>query len=368
MSSRITFRRYEDGDERAIVALMKAAFGKWHSLDYWRWMYQKNPAGKPIVWVAQHGETIIGHHAIIPVRMRVANENLMGSQGVNAATHPSYQGQGVFSSIVARCIQDADNRNVSLTFGFSKKAVEPILKKYANRVHACFMVSLVKVLNWKPLLARYLQSDLPIRIVDSVLRKTVGFKSVDKRKKENLEITRIYRFDERINRFWNAISRNFQIVVIRNQRYLNWRYADNPEGNYVIYVANEKNSILGYCVLKEDQREDMTLGLIVDILGFQKKKTVINRLVQNAVEHFEKRNVDLVVCMMSEKHPYAAPFIKARFIRSPSRIMALTYTAYLSDRFISGKVESGQTRILLQNSFLEKKDNWFMMLGDSNWV
>ena len=367
-SSRFTLRRYENGDEWAIVALLKAAFGKWHTLNYWRWMYQKNPAGKPIIWVAQHGKTIIGHHAIIPVRMKTARANMMGSQGVNAATHPSYQGRGVFSSIVARCHRDAGNHNLPLTFGFSKKRIEPILKKYARRVHIGSMVSMVKVLNWKPLLARYVPCDALLRTANSSFRKTTRLKSVSPRGKENLEIERISRFDERINRFWNAIWRNFQIIVIRDQEYLNWRYPDNPEGNYVIYVASKNKRILGYCVLKEDHREDMTVGLIVDILGFQNGKKVVSCLIQTAVEHFQKRNVDLVVCMMSEKNPYEAAFMKAGFIESPFRRMALTCTINLPGEANNRRVTSDRALILSQGSFLKEKKNWFMMFGDSNWT
>ena len=374
MSFRFTLRRYEDGDEGAIVALLKAAFGKWHSLNYWRWMYKKNPAGKPIIWVAQHGKTIMGHHAIIPVRMKMANKNLMGSQGVNAATHPSYQGRGVFSSIVARSNRDAGNNNIPLTFAFPRRRIEPITLRaraslqYADTVHICFMVSMVKVLNWKPLLARYVQRDVLLQTANFALRKTIRFKSVGAREKENLEIERINRFGERINRFWNAISRNFQIIVTRDQEYLNWRYPDNPEGNYVIYVAKKDKSILGYCVLKEDHREDMTLGLMVDVLGFQNSKKVVSSLIQTAVEHFQKRNVDLVVCMMSEKNPYKVAFMEAGFIESPFRRIALTCTINLPSEAINERATFEHALILSQHSFLKGKKNWFMMFGDSNWI
>jgi len=368
MSHHFTLRRYDDGDEAAIVTLLKAAFGKWHSLDYWRWMYQENPAGKPIIWVAQHGKTIIGHHAIIPIRMKIADENLMGSQGVNAATHPSYQRQGIFSSIAARCNRDTPVHNIPLTFGFSRKRVEPILKRHARRVHICSMVSMVKVLNWRPLLARYLPSDILIRTTSLALRKTVRSGSVGAQAKEDLRVQRISKFDGRFTRFWNAISRSFQIVVIRDQEYLNWRYVDNPEGNYVIYIAGKKKNILGYCVLKEDHQKDKTLGLIVDILGFQNGRNAVSCLIQTAVEYFQKRNADLVVCIMSEKNPYKAALLKAGFGNSPFRKMALTCTIPPTTDAKNKRAQFKQSVTISQDSFLREKRNWFMMFGDSNWT
>jgi len=368
MSSRFTLRRYRGGDETAIVALLKSAFREWHSLNYWLWMYKKNPAGKPIIWIAHKGKTIIGHHAMIPVRMKVANKNLTVSQGVNAATHPPYQGQGVFSSIAARCIHDACIHNIPLTFGFSRKGIEPILKKHAHRVHICFMVSMVKALNLRPLLARYAPSDILIQPANFLLRNLARSESVSVQEKKDLEIQRISRFDGRVTRFWNAISRNFQIIVIRDQEYLNWRYADNPEGNYVIFVASQNERILGYCVLKEDHRGDRALGHIVDILGFQNGKRIVSCLVQTAVEYFRKRDVDLVLCMISETNPYKAAFTEAGFVQSPFRRMTLTCTRNLPADVENERATPGQVVTISRNSFLREKKNWFMMFGDSNWI
>ncbi len=136
----------------------------------------------------------------------------------------------------------------------------------------------------------------------------------------------------------------------------------------MIYIAGEKKNILGYCVLREDHQKDMTLGLIVDIMGFQNGRKVVSCLIQTAVEYFQKRNMDLVVCMMSEKNPYAAAFMKAGFIESPFRRIALTCTMNLLCEANDRRVTSDRALNLPQSSFLKEKKNWFVMFGDSNWI
>ena len=369
MSSRLIFRRYEDGDEQAIVLLLKKAFGKWHSLDYWRWMYKKNPAGEPIIWVAQHGKTIVGHYAIIPVRMEVANKNFIGSQSVNLATHPAYQRQNVASSIIARSHKNAGNNNLLLTFNFSRASLEPFFEKVlSSRTHIYFKGFMVRVLNWPPLPARYVHRNPFLKRANWALRKAIKLKSVSARVEEDLKIERINRFDERITRFWNAISKNFQIILTRDQEYLNWRYPDNPEGDYVIYIAQQDKRILGYCVLAEDHGGDMTVGLILDVLGFQNSKKIASSLIQVAVEHFQKRNLDLVACMMSEGNPYTTAFSRAGFIKSPFRRIVLSCTINLPSGTVNKRPTFEQMFIRAHPSFLKERKNWFMLFGDSNWI
>jgi len=72
-------RKYRNGDEQAIFELLNIAYGKWHSLEYWKWKYKKNPAGSPIIWLAEHNNKIISHYGIIPIRMKVGNTYMTGS-------------------------------------------------------------------------------------------------------------------------------------------------------------------------------------------------------------------------------------------------------------------------------------------------
>jgi len=354
-------RKYRDGDEQAIVELLNIAFGRWHNLEYWKWRYKKNPAGSPIIWLAEHDSKIIGHCAVIPIRMKVGNTYITGSFNRNAATHPEYQGKGVFSSIINRCYQDAAEKDIPLTYGFANINLGPTYKRYEWRGHICFLVYVTKVLDWEPRLSRYIHNKFLARAAACVLGKIRRPRSTN----GSLIIERISRFDERINRFWEGISKHFKIIVKRDQKYLNWRYADYPENKYTIYTAVKDHRILGYCVLSEEQHENMRYGIIVDILGFQDYYNAVGYLIQRAVECFKEHDVDEVVCMLSEKHPYTSIFRKAGFITPLRRKRALHAAINLRGSSIDEKAAYEQALTLSQSSFLKEKRNWFMMSGDN---
>ncbi len=359
-------RKYRDGDEQAIVELLNFAFGKWHSLRYWKWKYRENPAGSPIIWLAEHDSKIIGHYGIIPIKMKVGNMYVTGSFACNGATHPEYQGRGVFSSIVNRCYFDAAENGIPLTYGFAMIHLGPTYKRYEWRGHISFLVRVMKVLNWEPLLGRHLHNKFLIRAGSCVMERVRRSRFED----GNLEIERVDLFDERIDRLWERVSKDFKIIVVRDQTYLNWRYVDQPENEYIILTAVKNGEILGYCVLSEEQHGNLRYGFIVDVLGFQNHYSAIDCLIQRALEHFKERDVDIVSCIMSEKHPYKAIFKRSGFVTSRAHALipkrALYATVNLPGSIIDEKEAYSQALLFSQNSFLREKKNWFMMSGDGN--
>lgn len=81
-------RRFRPGDEQAIIDLLRTVFGDWYSPEYWKWKYEKNPAGSPMIWLAERNGVIIGHYSVIPVRMKVGDVQITGSFPCHIATHP----------------------------------------------------------------------------------------------------------------------------------------------------------------------------------------------------------------------------------------------------------------------------------------
>ncbi|MCJ7768181.1 GNAT family N-acetyltransferase [Candidatus Bathyarchaeota archaeon] len=365
MTASWTLRRYRDGDEHAIVDLLNAAFGDWGSVEDWRWKYGRNPAGSPIIWLAQCGNRIIGHYGIIPVTMKVGNAYVTASFTQDAATHPDYQGQGVFSSIVNKSYLDASEKGIPITYGFADTTLEQTYKRYEHMGHICFMIPMTKVLNWEPFLATYVRSKFLTHTMARALRKARR----SRRPRVPLRIETTSRFDQRIDRFWEQISPSFKIIVRRDERYLNWRYVDKPKGKYAIYTAVKDHRILGYCVLGEKRWpkfgrwQNLKLGLILDILGVQDDPQVVGCLIDRAVKCFEQQDVDAITCMVSEKHPYGPLLRKAGFITPP---LSLTHTSLhvsinLPGHPIDEKQVYSQALLLSQNCFLKEKGNWFML-------
>ena len=65
----LEFRNYRPGDEAGIVALLSLVFRKKRELDWWRWYYCDNPAGKGLIRLALDQGRIVGHRALVPYQI-----------------------------------------------------------------------------------------------------------------------------------------------------------------------------------------------------------------------------------------------------------------------------------------------------------
>ena len=85
---------------------------------------------------------------------------------------------------------------------------------------------------------------------------------------KKFKIARITQFDDRINAFWNDVSRHFSIIVERKKEYLNWRYQKKPDSHlFNILLAEEDDTILGYVVGYSHPKDDQ--GHIIDLLSIR---------------------------------------------------------------------------------------------------
>jgi GNAT superfamily N-acetyltransferase len=69
--------------------------------DYLRWLYVDNPDGRAVGFDAWDGERLAAHYVCIPARAWVEGHEVPVLLSLNTATHPDYQGKGLFTRLAA---------------------------------------------------------------------------------------------------------------------------------------------------------------------------------------------------------------------------------------------------------------------------
>jgi len=367
-----TLRRYREGDEHAIVELARRfpAFGTGYTLDYWNWKYKRNPAGSSIIWLAERDGQIIGHYSLVPVLLKVGNAYVRGAFGSDAATHPNHQGQGVYSDLVNRCSLDAADHDIPISYGLSQVNLGPTYKRYERIGHICFMTHLIKVLDWKAALDRYIENEFAKSAISSILRMILRPRTPPS---HNMQIEEVSRFDDRVDEFWTEISERFTVIVRRDQKYLNWRYVDHPGQKYTVYAAVNGHRVLGYCAVRigtargRRREKVLSVAFIDDILALDCE--IVGSLVRSTVSRFEEQGVDAIACTMSQGHAYRAAFMKAGFVTFLRRFSDINLALYAAVNLPGTSIDQeraySQSLILSQSHFLKERRNWFLMSGDN---
>lgn len=67
--------------------------------DYIDWLYRLNPDGEVVGFNAYDGTTLAAHYVCIPARAMVGGQVVKVLLSLNTATHPSYQGKGLFTKL-----------------------------------------------------------------------------------------------------------------------------------------------------------------------------------------------------------------------------------------------------------------------------
>jgi len=93
-------------DDKALTsysALFAACFpdsGKF-TTDYLTWLYVRNPDGRAFGFDAWEGDVLAAHYVCIPAQANVDGQVVRVLLSLNTATHPRFQGQGLFTKLAA---------------------------------------------------------------------------------------------------------------------------------------------------------------------------------------------------------------------------------------------------------------------------
>jgi GNAT superfamily N-acetyltransferase len=68
---------------------------------YLAWLYADNPDGHALGYDAWDGDTLAAHYVCIPALAHIEGEEVKVLLSLNTATHPNYQGKGLFTKLAA---------------------------------------------------------------------------------------------------------------------------------------------------------------------------------------------------------------------------------------------------------------------------
>jgi GNAT superfamily N-acetyltransferase len=215
---------YEPADREAYLDLLHEAWGgRTMSGDVFDWWFAGNPAGS-LMSVARMDGRVMGVAAHSLVRMVLDDEERVASFSVHATTHESARGQGIFAELERKHEREAAERGVAVVLAFASAPTAPIF------LGPLGWVEIGRLRVWaRPLLA---QAPAPVEPV---------------------------RFDDP-----GDAAATWPNHVIRDARYLNWRFVDSPKGYRV--VRDES----GYAVVGRTRYRGIDTGVLADFVGGSK--------------------------------------------------------------------------------------------------
>lgn len=90
-----------------------------------KWLYADNPDGKVIGFDAFEGEELAAHYVCIPSIIKVGGVSIKAALSLNTATHPKFQGQGLFTKLADKTYESAAESGFSAIYGVANANSTP---------------------------------------------------------------------------------------------------------------------------------------------------------------------------------------------------------------------------------------------------
>lgn len=218
-------RPYQDADETGVLKFWADVFGQEMPLAIWRWKYIQNPYGKQILLCLDQQNNYAAFYGGIPFPFSRPGMEIRFTQLMDNMSHPAYRGAGIFLRTAKIFFEH---------YGGSDGSV--YMYGFPGKLH--FDIGVNKL--------QYQAIPGKVQFLSGSTRKIQEHKKIPTAAIQPIQPENI-----QLDRLWQTCRRHYPLAVIRDTRFLTWRFGRHPSKTYRIwgYYPFDKDSLTGYAVL-----------------------------------------------------------------------------------------------------------------------
>lgn len=263
-------RPAEASDIPAIVSLLKLSLGEAllpKSEEFWNWKHCTNPFGPSPVLLAVDSGIIVGVRAFMRWDWRLDNEFYSAVRAVDTATHPEYQGKGIFKKLTLALLEQTKTEGTDFVFNTPNAKSRPGYLK----------------MGWKD------AGKLPVQIAPILLGRVVALI-----RNSNTGFESSLPSGDKLSRLLNEdmfIGGGLRTKV--SPEYLRWRYLEVPGLEYkTCYWESSEMQLLLFGRLKHSRFG--TEFRVTDL--FSNQRSISSQVKRRIIEYARNIGADYVTC------------------------------------------------------------------------
>lgn len=263
------------------------------SAAYYRWMYQANPAGRAIVHSARHQEKVVSSFAVAPKKVQVEGREMVVGKTMDMFTDPAYQGKGLIKQCTNAVFEEAKAAGIHGWYVTPSPNSYPIFKGKWGYREDLQLVYRSRILDFSRVLPAAVKPALLGRLAGSIVgTATRLLPHSPVRLPDGYEAHELQRFGPEVDALWTKVAGDYRVALVRDSKYLNWRYVDNPD-SYRTYGLRLGGELVGLVVLTTTVRRGIDVGEIMDFVCAAADRTTFRLLIRLALDDFRQRGCAL---------------------------------------------------------------------------
>lgn len=315
-----------------------------------RWQFLDCPVKKRFVDIAidREKDKVAAIYAIFPVVFKINQQEYIAAQSLDTITDIDYRGKGLFVHLAKDVYSKALNDDVVFVYGFPN----------GNSIHG-----FIKKLEWttldpvpfliKPLKSRYFTSRIPfLKFLPNI---NLSFSR--RRNQKNFTIKAERNFTAAVDSVWKIFSANIKVGIMRDEAYLNWRYVQKPNEDYVILNCYDSSNVLkGFIIFTSKNKHGGKIGYVMELIYDLDFPKIGQSLLKEAIGHMKKEGCDCVLSWCFEHSPNYDAFHKELFFKMPQKLRPIE---------LHFGVRSFNQGL---NAIISERKNWYISYSDSDTV
>jgi hypothetical protein len=243
---------------------------------------------------------IIGFHGAYPVRLKVGGKEIITFEVGDLMVAEEVRRRGIGKSL---CMAYHESEEVLTTACDYAVATGKFYRQLGLQPVHC-LPTRVRLLNLESTFDFLVKSGrIPSTILVSIACITMNpilaflnFVTMPKKSKE-FTIEEVEKVGPAFDLLWEEISPGFPIIVVRDARFVKWRFLDDPVFKHKLLSAHDRyGKLKGYVDICIVRKRGVPIGRIMDLFCSPRSTEIIDSLLAEAIRLFKEEGVSIVSC------------------------------------------------------------------------
>ena len=228
-------RAARDDDRRDVTQLIREMIPGVAADQRLKWLYETNPAGRALTWIATEAGEVAGCTSYFPWRLQLDGAPVMCALGGDGYVRPKFRRRGLGGILHEAARADMSGAGIGCMYG-APGAMNVTPLKHGGSREVGHVARWVRPIRGAALGVTKQPWD---RLLQTVMRP---------RRTSVLEP--MVRGDARVDAVWAAFAPSVQLATVRDAKFYTWRFLDAPAQKQSAHVIEFRGQPIGACAVE----------------------------------------------------------------------------------------------------------------------
>lgn len=361
----IIIRDSIDGDEKSLAILLHNSFPNAPKPEkiqkIWCWQFRNCFSKNNGVAIAQHSDVIVAQYAIMWLPMVYKGQPIDGAVSTATVTNKSVRGQGIFTKLAAKVYRDIAIAGAKIVYGFpNSQSINGFTKRLEWFEVAPFPVH-VKPVDTSAFIGKIIGGNTIARLVGAacnIFLRLIDGEVRIRHRRAGINFREVNDVPDALDNLWKTSSVAGKLAVVRNKKYLVWRYLEKPFFSYDIHVAISGDEKFCGCIITHTtEKFGMKILFVMELIAEKDDAVVCQVMLDELTRIARMKGAAAISLLIPSGNPNRFIYLKNGYLPIPRRL-------FPQDIFWCAKVNSPD----IDPKYARDRKNWYISWGDLDVV